>query len=221
MQILVILTEIFVSCLGTYPLVLYCLRTLTCGIYEKHPHYHCQTRSKIMSLGHKGDKSFELAFAISEVFSRSIFLLFCCKSLKKRNKSPCRNFWRQFKLSQTWILFGTWFLCEVRFIAILTDPKDLGQHKIITEATIVIYMFDALLTSLLVTFLSFARYVIWLKILFVKTTNALSTFASVSVKPSNAFLSACFSAFGCSILFTSFWYFSKSVLMYLMLTKWL
>ena len=140
---------------GVAAVILYCLRTFYCGINEKHPHYNCEKSPD--GLGQHGAMILELTFACSQVVSRAIFLCFGFKLLIKRGP-----IWREFfkplcKLSQTWIILATLFLCVLRLVLILIDDDDLGEELSIAKTTNAMYVIDAFAMTTVLAILNFVK----------------------------------------------------------------
>ena len=110
-----------------------------------------------MGMGHKDAKTFELIFSIEEVLSRSILTILCFKLMYKKQQL-CSILLKMVLNQQFWILFATLCACEVRFSIILTDKDDLTGSEIeIDQPTIIFYMIDAAVTTLLVGILNFVK----------------------------------------------------------------
>lgn len=56
----VLLLLLLLQILGAFALIVYCIRTIHCGINEKHPHYHCEKAPDVFVLGRSAAMNFLL-----------------------------------------------------------------------------------------------------------------------------------------------------------------
>lgn len=133
---------VFLQFAGLPGLVLYCIQTFSCGKNMKHPHYNCANGTFV---AFDTAMMVELAFACSEVLSRTIFICFCLKL--KGWKGILKTFWRLCKVARMWFLALICSLCIVRFGSILCWVTDLGN---IVKAIIGVYIVDALEITIVV-----------------------------------------------------------------------
>ncbi len=138
---------LFLQFAGLPGLVLYCLQTFYCGKNMKHPHYNCVNGTFV---DYNTAMTVELAFACSQVLSRTIFICFCWKL--KGWRGMLDIFWRLCKVSRMWLLALICILCIVRFGSILYWVADLGSTA---KAIIGAYILDALEISVVVATLNY------------------------------------------------------------------
>lgn len=138
---------LFLQLAGLPGLVLYCLQTFYCGKNMKHPHYSCENGTFV---DYNTAMIVELAFASSEVLSRTIFICFCLKLTGW--KGMVDIFWRLCKVSRMWLLALICTLCIVRFGSILYWVADLGTTA---KAIIGAYIVDVIEISVVVATLNY------------------------------------------------------------------
>lgn len=138
---------LFLQLVGLPGLILYCLQTFYCGKNMKHPHYNCANGTFI---DHDTAMIVELAFACTEVLSRTILICFCLKL--KGWKGMLDIFWRLCKVSRMWLLALICTLCIVRFGSILYWATDL---RIKAKAILGVYIVDALEITVVVASLNY------------------------------------------------------------------
>ena len=136
-------------------MIVYSLRTFYCGINEKHPHYNCEKGPDW--LGQHKAMILQLTFLCSQVVSRAIFLCFGFKVLIKRGP-----IWHEFfkplcKLSQTWYILATFFLCVLHWVLILINDDDLGEELGIAKTTNAMYVIDAFAMATVLAILNFVK----------------------------------------------------------------
>ena len=126
---------------GLAAIAIYCVQTYICAKKVKYPHYHCEIAGT--PVPYETAMKVELAFVVTELLSRFIFLAFSFKAKRKKStyQNICRSIW---KVPELWFVILYYLLCVFRFSAILSDRADLGRKKNLAGATIVMYIFDGL-----------------------------------------------------------------------------